>query len=440
MDLQNRLRRNIIKEFGGIGPLSRIGASSRAPSGEGATSVPPPTLRGSSAEGPEGVRPIPPAGPSGPTLSPGGGPARAAASPGDAYYEIKTRIHVRLIDLMDLSKIESMPEQVLRSEIGAIVEQLMREEFVSAPLNSAERRDESSPMVDARLADGSRVNAIIPPLAIDGPSLSIRKFSKTPLEIQDLIDKKAMIPSLAEVLGSIVKARLNVLISGGTGSGKTTLLNVLSRFVPGEERIVTIEDAAELQLKQEHVVRLETRPANIEGRGEITQRDLVKNCLRMRPDRIIVGEVRGAEALDMLQAMNTGHDGSLATIHANTPRDALMRLETMVSMAGLNLETLSLRRYVSSAIDVIVQVARLADGSRKVISFQEISGMEGDMVTMQEIFSFEQTGFDRSVGKNGKVHGRFRPLGVRPKFADRLEAMGLPLERTLFDPANAVEM
>ncbi|MBZ2170910.1 CpaF family protein [Desulfovibrio sp. DS-1] len=292
------------------------------------------------------------------------------------------------------------------------------------------RVDEASPMVDARLADGSRVNAIIPPLALDGPSLSIRRFSKDPLELEDLIRFGALTPEMGEVLRGIVKARLNIIVSGGTGSGKTTMLNCLSRFVPHDERIVTIEDAAELQLKQDHVVRLETRPANIEGHGQVTARDLVKNCLRMRPDRIIVGEVRSGEVLDMLQAMNTGHDGSLTTIHANTPRDCLMRLETMVAMAGLNIGTLSLKRYIASAVDVIIQVSRLADGSRKMTSLSEITGMEGDAITMQDIFTFEQTGVD----ENGKVQGRFRSGGIRPRFAPRLAAMGIELGGALFDP------
>ena len=291
------------------------------------------------------------------------------------------------------------------------------------------RIDESQPLCDARLLDGSRVNAVIPPLAIDGPSLSIRKFSKDPLEIADLVGFNSLTPAMAELMDGIVKAKLNVLISGGTGSGKTTLLNCLSRNIPEDERIVTIEDAAELQLKQNHVVRLETRPANIEGTGEIGQRELVKNCLRMRPDRIIVGEVRASEALDMLQAMNTGHDGSLTTVHANSPRDALMRLETMVSMAGLNLSPLSMKRYISSAIDVIVQATRLVDGTRKVISIQEVSGMEGEMITMQEIFAFEQT----NVSSEGKVEGYFTARGIRPKFAVKLERMGRPLSPDMFD-------
>jgi len=295
------------------------------------------------------------------------------------------------------------------------------------------RVDEASPMVDARLADGSRVNAIIPPLALDGPSLSIRRFSKDPLELEDLIRFGALTPEMGEVLRGIVKARLNIIVSGGTGSGKTTMLNCLSRFVPHDERIVTIEDAAELQLKQDHVVRLETRPANIEGQGQVTARDLVKNCLRMRPDRIIVGEVRSGEVLDMLQAMNTGHDGSLTTIHANTPRDCLMRLETMVAMAGLNIGTLSLKRYIASAVDVIIQVSRLSYGSRKMTSLSEITGMEGDAITMQDIFTFEQTGVD----ENGKVQGRFRSGGIRPRFAPRLAAMGIELGGALFDPGLA---
>ena len=296
------------------------------------------------------------------------------------------------------------------------------------------RVDESSPMVDARLADGSRVNAIIPPLALDGPSLSIRRFSRDPLEMDDLIGYGALTPAMGEVLKGIVRARLNILVSGGTGSGKTTMLNVLSRFVPENERIVTIEDAAELQLKQDHVVRLETRPPNIEGTGEVTARDLVKNCLRMRPDRIIVGEVRGGEVLDMLQAMNTGHDGSLTTVHANSARDALMRLETMVAMAGLNISGQSLKRYIASAVDVIIQISRLSDGSRKMISFQEITGMEADTITMQEIFGFDQRGVE-----DGRVVGRFRARGIRPKFAETLAAKGVELTGELFDPATVQE-
>ena len=297
------------------------------------------------------------------------------------------------------------------------------------------RIDESVPMVDARLGDGSRVNAIIPPLAIDGPSLSIRKFSKDPLQLYHLVEKRSLTPEIGELLKAIVQARLNVLISGGTGSGKTTLLNVLSDFIPNNERIVTIEDAAELQLRQDHVVRLETRPANIEGKGEIAQRELVKNALRMRPDRIIVGEVRGAESLDMLQAMNTGHDGSLTTVHANSARDALTRIETLVSMAGLNLATKAMRHYVSSALDVIVQIARMSDGTRKLISLQEVVGMEGDLITLQELFLFQQIGLD----ENRKVKGRFKATGVRPKFAERLAAKGVALPPDLFDPQKVYE-
>jgi len=297
------------------------------------------------------------------------------------------------------------------------------------------RIDESVPMVDARLADGSRVNAIIPPLAIDGPSLSIRKFSKDPLQLHHLIEKRSLTPEIGELLKAIVQARLNVLISGGTGTGKTTLLNILSGFIPNNERIVTIEDAAELQLRQEHVVRLETRPANIEGKGEIAQRELVKNTLRMRPDRIIVGEVRGAECLDMLQAMNTGHDGSLTTVHANSCRDALTRIETLVSMAGFNLAPKAMRHYISSALDVIIQIARLSDGTRKLVSVQEIVGMEGDLITLQELFVFQQTSLD----ENRNVKGRFKATGVRPKFAERLAAKGIALPTTIFDPMKVYE-
>ena len=297
------------------------------------------------------------------------------------------------------------------------------------------RVDESSPMVDARLADGSRVNAIIPPCAIDGAAVSIRKFSKDPLQVSDLIEKRTLTPEIAELLRGIVRARLNVLISGGTGCGKTTILNILSGFIPANERIVTIEDAAELQLRQDHVVRLETRPANIEGKGEIGQRDLVKNALRMRPDRIVVGEVRGAETLDMLQAMNTGHDGSLTTVHANSARDAITRIETMVAMAGFDLPSKALRHYISSALNVIVQLSRLSDGSRKVVSVQEVSGMEGEVVTMQEIFKFEQAGLDQ----NGKVKGRFRATGIRPKFAEKFQAMGIQIPNELFDATKVYE-
>jgi len=424
------------------------------------------------------------------------------------YYELKTKIHDRLLNLMDLSIIGSLDEAILRQEIRKLVEKIVSDNHFNIPLNLNERDrlfreiqdevlglgplepfmqdptvsdvlvnthkqvyverfgklelteagfkdeghlrriidkivsavgrrvDESTPMVDARLPDGSRVNAIIPPLALDGSILSIRRFAVDPLELEDLLTLKTLTPEVGELLKGIVKARLNVLISGGTGTGKTTMLNVLSRFIPGNERIVTIEDSAELQLKQEHVVRLETRPANIEGRGEITQRDLVRNSLRMRPDRIIVGEVRGAEVLDMLQAMNTGHDGSLTTVHSNSPRDALMRLETLVALSGFTVAPGFIRKYISSALDIIIQLARLVDGSRKVVSFQEITGMEGEVVTLQEIFSFEQTGVDR----DGRVKGRFISRGIRPKFIDKFKAFGIPIPNELFDPSKVYEI
>jgi pilus assembly protein CpaF len=291
------------------------------------------------------------------------------------------------------------------------------------------RVDESSPMVDARLADGSRVNAIIPPLAVDGPCLSIRRFGRDPLTADDLIANLTLTPAMLELLQGCVKARLNILISGGTGAGKTTFLNVLSSYISNRERIVTIEDAAELQLHQEHVVRLETRPPNIEGRGAVQQRQLVINSLRMRPDRIIVGEVRGEEALDMLQAMNTGHDGSITTIHANTPRDALSRLETMVAMANLNIPEGAIRRQISAAIDVVVQISRLSDGTRKLVSIAEITGMEGEVVTMQDIFMFRK----RGVRETGEVIGAFVPTGIRPKFSERLVVTGIQLPMSMFE-------
>ena len=307
-------------------------------------------------------------------------------------------------------------------------EHLMR--VIERIVSSVGRRiDESSPMVDARLQDGSRVNAIIPPLSIDGPVLSIRRFGSDPLKMSSLIEYKALTKDIADMLQMVVNARLNVLISGGTGAGKTTLLNALSAFIPENERIVTIEDSAELQLQQPHVVRLETRPPNIEGKGEVTQRDLVRNALRMRPDRIVIGEVRGGEAIDMLQAMNTGHDGSLTTVHANTPRDALSRLETMIQMTGMRLSDRAMRQQVASALNLVVQVARLSDGSRRVTSISEITGMEGETITMQEIFQYERTGVDQQ----GQVIGRFRPTGIRPRFAERLKACGLQLPRVFFE-------
>ena len=285
------------------------------------------------------------------------------------------------------------------------------------------RIDEAQPMVDARLPDGSRVNAIIPPLAIDGPTLSIRRFGTDPLKMPALIENGALTKEIAILFEMCVRARLNIIISGGTGAGKTTLLNAMSAYIPVDERIVTIEDSAELQLQQPHCVRLETRPPNIEGRGEITQRDLVKNSLRMRPDRIVVGEVRGGEAIDMLQAMNTGHDGSLTTIHANSPRDALSRLETMIQMTGMRLSDRAMRQQVASAVNLVIQVARLTDGTRRIVSIYEITGMEGEMITMQEIFLFERTGVDAA----GKVVGRFRTTGIRPRFAERLKQYGMQL-------------
>lgn len=291
------------------------------------------------------------------------------------------------------------------------------------------RVDESSPMVDARLADGSRVNAIIPPLALDGPVLSIRRFGRDPITARHMIDNQTLSEAMLEVLASMVKGRINILISGGTGAGKTTLLNVLSGFIPDYERVVTIEDAAELQLKQEHVVRLETRPPNIEGKGAVRQRQLVINSLRMRPDRIIIGEVRGEETFDMLQAMNTGHEGSLTTVHANSPRDAMARLESMVSMANLNIPERAIRQQIASAIHVVVQISRLTDGSRKVVSISEITGMEGDSIWMQDIFVFDRSAMDR----DGKIHGVFRGTGARSRFAGRLASGGYTLNDELFD-------
>ncbi|MCD6526022.1 MAG: CpaF family protein [Desulfuromonas sp.] len=290
------------------------------------------------------------------------------------------------------------------------------------------RIDESTPMVDARLPDGSRVNAIIPPLAIDGPSLSIRRFAVNPLQMKDLIEYKTLPPQIADFLAGCVKCKLNIMVSGGTGAGKTTLLNILSANIPHNERIITIEDSAELQLQQEHVVRLETRPPSIEGTGMITPRDLVRNSLRMRPDRIIIGEVRGAEAFDMLQAMNTGHEGSLTTIHANTPRDSLTRLESMILMTGISLPEGALRFMVSSALDLIIQVSRLSDGSRKVTAISEVVGMEGSVITLQDLFTFEKHGIDRE----GVVTGSFRSTGIRPKFADKLELAGVEVPEELF--------
>jgi pilus assembly protein CpaF len=429
-----------------------------------------------------------------------GPPARADLQTLHAYHEFKERIHRRLIDKLDLAKLDTIPAELLRAQVREVIESLLlteaeiafelnRERLTEEILNETfglgplepllhdptvsdilvntfdkvyverfgkleitstrfkddlhllniierivskvgRRVDESSPMVDARLPDGSRVNAIIPPLAIDGPILSIRKFGLRSLGMDDLLRLHSLTPGIAGLLAAAVKARLNILISGGTGSGKTTLLNILSSYIPSCERIITVEDAAELQLQQMHIVRLETRSANIEGKGAVTQRDLVRNALRMRPDRIIVGEVRGPEALDMLQAMNTGHDGSLATLHANTPRDALRRLETMVLMAGSNFADRAMREQISSAINIIVQISRLSDGSRKVMKVSEIVGMEGDTVSLQDIFLFEKLG----IREDGKVAGTFRTTGIRPKFVEQIETSGIKLPDDMFEP------
>ncbi len=427
-------------------------------------------------------------------------PATPVFQAGSAYHELKEKIHRRLVDKLDLAKLDAIPKETMRGQVREVVEVLLSEEtdvgpdlnrdrlveeilnetFGLGPLEPllndptisdilintykqayverfgklelthtvfkddahllniidrivsqvGRRIDESSPMVDARLQDGSRVNAIIPPLAIDGPILSIRKFGIRKFSMDDLLRMESITVGIQQLFQAAVRARLNILISGGTGSGKTTLLNIMSSFIPSTERIVTIEDAAELQMQQEHVVRLETRPPNLEGKGQVTQRDLVRNALRMRPDRIIVGEVRGGEALDMLQAMNTGHDGSLATLHANSPRDALRRLETMILMAGMNLTDKAMREQIASAINVIVQIARLSDGTRKIVKVSEVTGMEGEVVTLQDIFQFEKLG----VREDGKVIGAFRTTGIRPKFAEQLEASGIQLPSDIFEP------
>jgi pilus assembly protein CpaF len=423
------------------------------------------------------------------------------SSPDLILQDLRLRIHRRLIDTLDLSKLSTLEMDRVKLEIRRILEDMVMAEaiplsrtdrdrvvtdvqhevFGLGPLETlmkdgeitdilvnthasvfverygklektdvrfrddahlmqiierivtrvGRRVDESSPMVDARLPDGSRVNAIIPPLALDGPVLSIRRFGAERLTINDLIQFNSVPPQIAEVAAACVKSRLNVLVSGGTGAGKTTLLNCLSNFIPESERIVTIEDSAELKLQQEHVVRLETRPPNIEGMGSVTQRDLVRNALRMRPDRIVVGEVRGGEALDMMQAMNTGHDGSISTIHANSARDALSRLETMMLMAGINLPERALREQIASAIDLIVQLSRLSDGSRKLIEFAEVTGMEGSTITTQTIFKFEQRGVE-----NGKVLGEFVATGVMPSFIDKLERYGFRIPNTHFLPVS----
>ena len=424
----------------------------------------------------------------------------------EAYVKLKNRLHLQILERVDLASLESMTELQLRQEIANQVDWLLTES--PAQINDGERRtlvrdiqnemlglgplellmadssisdilvnsyrqiyverrgrleltkvrftddkhllriidkivsrvgrriDESSPMVDARLPDGSRVNAIIPPIALDGPMVSIRRFSAIPLRMTDLINgHKSLTPDMGLLLEALAKSKINMVISGGTGAGKTTLLNILSGYISETERVVTIEDAAELQLQQPHVIRLETRPPNIEGKGEVNQRALVRNALRMRPDRIVIGEVRGAEAVDMLQAMNTGHEGSMTTIHANNPRDALSRLENMVGMAGLNLPHKAARQQIVSAITVIVQGNRLTDGQRKITSIQEITGMEGEIVTMQEIFAYRQTGVDA----HGKVIGHFQATGIRPKFADKLRNAGVNLADSLFDPTKRYE-
>jgi len=326
------------------------------------------------------------------------------------------KVYVERAGKLEITGLSFKDDQHLMQIIDRIVSRVGR------------RVDESSPMVDARLADGSRVNAIIPPLALDGPVLSIRRFGREPITARNMIENRTLTDAMLEVLSSMVKGRMNILISGGTGAGKTTLLNVLSGFIPQYERVVTIEDAAELQLKQEHIVRLETRPPNIEGKGAVRQRQLVINSLRMRPDRIIVGEVRGEEAFDMLQAMNTGHEGSLTTVHANSPRDALARLESMFSMANLNIPERAIRQQIASAIHVVVQIARLPDGTRKVISVSEITGMEDDSIWMQDVFTFDRLGMD----PDGKVRGVFRATGAKSKFADRLASAGYGLRAELF--------
>jgi pilus assembly protein CpaF len=339
----------------------------------------------------------------------------------DILVNTHKQVYIERNGILEPTPIQFRDDQHLMTIIDRIVSAVGR------------RVDEASPMVDARLPDGSRVNAIIPPLAIDGPCLSIRRFGRERLKAEDLVRNRTLTPQMLELLKGCIQAKLNIMISGGTGSGKTTLLNMLSQFISDRERIITIEDAAELQLHQRHVVRLETRPPNIEGHGAIRQRQLVINALRMRPDRILVGEVRGEEALDMLQAMNTGHEGSLTTIHANTPRDALGRLETMVAMGNLNLPEAAVRHQIASAIDVIVQASRLSDGTRKVVSIAELTGMEGEVITMQDIFVFRKKG----IGPNGQVLGEFMPTGVRPKFAERLLVAGFRLPMDMFERHHA---
>ena len=347
-------------------------------------------------------------------------PLLADPSVSDILVNTHKQVYVERRGKLELTEVTFTDDDHLMKIIDKIVSRVGR------------RVDESSPMVDARLPDGSRVNAIIPPLAIDGPIMSIRRFATVPLQVANLIEYRSLSPEMAQFIGALSAARVNILVSGGTGSGKTTLLNILSSYIGNTERIVTIEDAAELQLQQPHVVRLETRPPNIEGRGEVAQRSLLRNALRMRPDRIILGETRGGEALDMLQAMNTGHEGSMTTVHANTPRDALARLESMIAMAGVDLPAKAARAQVASAIGVIIQANRLSDGTRKLTSIQEVTGMEGETVTLQEIFVFKQTG----VGATGAVEGYFTATGVRPRCFDRLMTRGIELPTTLFAPSR----
>jgi pilus assembly protein CpaF len=335
----------------------------------------------------------------------------------DILVNTHNQIYIERFGKLERTEARFKDDEHLRKIIGKIVSPLGR------------RIDESSPMVDARLPDGSRVNAIIPPLAIDGPMLSIRRFAVDPLKLHDLVKLKTLTPDMGALLQEIVRTRLNVLIAGGTGSGKTTMLNVLSGFIPANERIITIEDSAELQLQQAHVIRLETRPPNVEGKGEVMSRDLIRNSLRMRPDRIIVGEVRGEEVLDMLQAMNTGHDGSLTTIHANSARDALIRVETMVALTGVDIPSKFLRQYISSAFDIVIYLSRLADGSRRLTSLQEVTGIEGEIITLQEIFTFEQTG----VHSGGSIKGHFKATGIRPRFVEGLKTRGISFPSNVFD-------
>ncbi|MBZ5516330.1 MAG: CpaF family protein [Acidobacteriia bacterium] len=340
----------------------------------------------------------------------------------DILVNTHKQVYVERAGLLEMTNVRFKDDAHLMHIIDKIVSAVGR------------RVDESSPMVDARLMDGSRVNVIIPPLAIDGPIMSIRRFGHVPLEADDLLANRTLTAQMLELLKGAVKARLNILISGGTGAGKTTLLNVLSGYISDKERIVTIEDSAELQMKQEHVVRLECRPPNVEGKGAVKQRQLVINSLRMRPDRIIVGEVRGEEALDMLQAMNTGHDGSLTTIHANSPRDAVARLETMALMANLNLPEKAIRQQIASAVTIVIQISRMSDGTRRITHFTEIAGMDEDVVSMQDIFLFEK----RGVAPGGRVLGRFSATGIRPKFSEKLKVSGINLPATLFEHSMEV--